>query len=755
MPIRPPVLDDRSYDSLVEELIARIPGHTPEWTHVVPGDPGLTLIELFSWMADALLYRVNLIPERQRLAFLRLLGMHMRPAQPARGLVSIQIGDDINEAVTLPPFTSISKPLPFETRNPVRVVPVEMEAYYKRSLTTDEQRQPTTATIIAGLQRIYRINGQVHPYETTPIFTNPVPQGFDIMQESADRCLWLALLAPKPDRVDAVRQMLGRIPEGGQPLLNIGIVPALEVPALFEEIGPRAHIPTQWEITRVNADGDAEYMALDVVEDSTRGLTQRGIVRIAMPAPQFIQAPSNNVRTRVTAGVGDQPPRLDSAEKADRLIGWLRLRARPETPLTTLKLSWLGINAVEIDQRQTVRSRVVGVSNGAADQEMALPGAPVEPETLLVEVEEEGRGYVPWARTEDLALVGRDAANYVLDPEAGVIRFGDGLRGRIPDNGRRVRVALARIGGGRNGNLPAATITTLAAPPAGRKLKLHQPLPTDGGEDAESLEAAERRIPAVFRHKERAVTAEDYQRLAADTPGVRLGRVEVMPNFRPFQRQHGVPGVVSVMVFPHKAEFSVPNPQPDRPTLEAVHAYLDVRRPLTTELYVIGCEYIPIGVSIGVSLLDTLVSGSPLVGQGGLTGSLDNGQPLTTERILVAIREALRRYLFPLAPGGYDGSGWRLGRSVKDRELEVVVARVPGVDEVLRVNLFRWQDERWRMLPRKTPDAPAELMLEQWQLPELLSVVISVDEDAPTTLDTVNPFADPASVAIPVVSKVC
>ena len=38
-----------------------------------------------------------------------------------------------------------------------------------------------------------------------------------------------------------------------------------------------------------------------------------------------------------------------------------------------------------------------------------------------------------------------------------------------------------------------------------------------------------------------------YRRLAADTPGVRLGRVDVLPSFRPFQRQKGVPGVVSVM----------------------------------------------------------------------------------------------------------------------------------------------------------------------------------------------------------------
>src|SRR6476469_5899040 len=89
MPIRPPALDDRSYDDLVEELVARIPAHTPEWTNPRPGDPGRTLIELFAWLGDTLLYRANLIPERQRLAFLQLLGVPMRPAVAARGLVSV------------------------------------------------------------------------------------------------------------------------------------------------------------------------------------------------------------------------------------------------------------------------------------------------------------------------------------------------------------------------------------------------------------------------------------------------------------------------------------------------------------------------------------------------------------------------------------------------------------------------------------------------------------------------------------------
>jgi len=184
-------------------------------------------------------------------------------------------------------------------------------------------------------------------------------------------------------------------------------------------------------------------------------------------APQFIKAPSNNVRSQVMAGVGDQPPRLDSAEHDARLIGWLRLRPslREALPQTSLRLSWIGVNAVEIDQRQTVRSRVIGTSSGSADQEMRLPGTPVEPESLVIQVEEQERGYQTWQPTDDLALMGRDSSVYMLDPEAGTIRFGDGLSGRIPEEQRRVRVVMARIGGGRAGNLPPGSITELSAAP--------------------------------------------------------------------------------------------------------------------------------------------------------------------------------------------------------------------------------------------------------------------------------------------------
>ena len=82
MPIPNPILDDRSYQQLRDELVRRIPVYTPEWTDHNASDPGITLIELFAFLGENLLFRFNQIPETARLEFLRLLQIPMRPATP-------------------------------------------------------------------------------------------------------------------------------------------------------------------------------------------------------------------------------------------------------------------------------------------------------------------------------------------------------------------------------------------------------------------------------------------------------------------------------------------------------------------------------------------------------------------------------------------------------------------------------------------------------------------------------------------------
>lgn len=790
MPIRPPALDDRRYEDLVAELVERIPAHTPEWTHPRPGDPGRTLIELFAWLGDALLYRVNLIPERQRFAFLQLVGRSLEPARPARGLVTVSLRESEPPVpVRVRPLASFPAVVPFEARSEFTVVPASARAFIKRRPQANE----VSADVVQALANFHNQGRAVAPYVTVPLFAGgtPDPDGFDIVAGTTDRSLWLALLAGTApagvNQVDfnrTVRAALAPANGDDRPLLNIGYVPALPTTDPLEPATVRPPVPHVWEIT-ANTTGieptpdrpwRPEYLALDRVTDTTRGLTRSGVLRFALPAGTVIYGPANDVRVDAFAGVGDRPPRVDDTAVAGRIVAWLRLR--PSTPrartsasethfnppgggslsgatsLSTetapdvehLRVVWTGINTVEVEQMVTRNQVTIGESNGGPDQSFQLPGTNVEPETLRIEVEEQ-TGWVPWNRVEDLGAISRDpqtareARAYELDAEAGVIRLGDGVRSQIPPAGARLRVGLLRSCNGDAGNLPAGTLRTLTGndlgnQPVGSRLEVNQLFAFTGGLASQSLRDAERSIPARLRHRERAVTAEDYRSLTEATPGVTVGRVELLPGFKPQQRFSGIPGVVTVMALPGRPLAPAPNPRADRPFLEAIHAYLDPRRPIGVELYVIGCEYVPLAVSVGV----TVAAGA---------------DPDTT---LQAIKDALRRVLWPLPGGGFDQNGWPLGRAVSNRELAVEVARVTGVSEVAGLNLFQRDPatRAWRAIGNPRDLREQDLQLLAWQLPELLGVVVVAADSAPLSVAAeINPFADPNAVGVPVVPDLC
>lgn len=746
MPLRPPRLDDRSFESLVAELVARIPAHTPEWTNPRVGDPGRTLIELFAWLGDTLLYRANLIPERQRLVFLKLLGVQLRPAVPARGTVTVAFTQEgLHEPVTLRSGATVSGPPSFETRGELTVLPIEAAVLAKRALLEDEQQ--ALGSVIEDLRGLFQAlrpdddAARAVPYVTTPLFLESTPGEFDVVAETVDQALWVALLAPSAETLEAARTLLVEGRDGRPFTLNVGFVPAIAPVETLDELPARRPISHVWEIATAEVRrGEPVYRALDVVRDTTAGLTREGVLALALSAGS-LGAPTNDTRVRPDAGMGDQaPPRLDDPELAARLISWLRLR--PTEPLTSLGVSWLAINAIGIEQTQTTRALIAGQSDGLADQEVALPATAIDPSSVVLQVEEGERGFQVWQRVDDVSAFGRDARVYTLDAEAGTVRFGDGVRGRIPEAGARIRVAEMRSGGGTQGNLPARRLRTInARGPAGEvvvvPLEITQPLPIRGGADAETLIEAERRIPASLRHQNRAVTADDYRILAATTPSVRVGRVEVLPRFKPQQRRRDVPGVISVLVVPASRSQTAqpPAPRPDRPFLEAVHGWLADRRGLGTELYVIGPEYVPVGLGVGVEIR---------------TG-------FEQEQTLSAVRLALRAFLWALPPGGVVGTGWELGAAVLAPQLEVAVARVPGISAVRGVRLFVRGAQDWEVAPTVASGTQG-VSLQPWQLPELLSLVVLAGADAPDDLRGVpNPFRTDGrtGLGVPVVPEVC
>lgn len=106
MPIKPPNLDDRRYADIVAEARALIPQYCPEWNNLSDADPGMTLVQLFAWMTELIIYRLNRVPDKTYIHFLNFIGEERRRARPAIAPLTFSARTD--KPVEVPPFARCS-----------------------------------------------------------------------------------------------------------------------------------------------------------------------------------------------------------------------------------------------------------------------------------------------------------------------------------------------------------------------------------------------------------------------------------------------------------------------------------------------------------------------------------------------------------------------------------------------------------------------------------------------------------------------
>jgi predicted phage baseplate assembly protein len=148
-----------------------------------------------------------------------------------------------------------------------------------------------------------------------------------------------------------------------------------------------------------------------------------------------------------------------------------------------------------------------------------------EPVASLTSVDLDGNT-LAWSVTSDLleAGMGPTAPYFVPEVETdgtAYLLFGDGINGLVPEPGATF-TATYRVGNGTSGNVARAAITLLDmyGAPAG-VAGVTNPMPAWGGVDPETVEHVRQSAPVAFRSTQaRAVTAADYQALAATYPGV-------------------------------------------------------------------------------------------------------------------------------------------------------------------------------------------------------------------------------------------
>ncbi len=771
MPLTIPTLDDRKYQDILDETLARIPIHNPEWTNFNESDPGVTIVELFAFLTENLLYRSNQIPERNRRKFLSLLGVPLRPASSARGIVSLTNERGPLRTLTLNSGLEVrAGQVPFRTDLGFDVLPVEGKVYFKRIVTNPPEQLTEYYKQLYTSLRGQPPTKEITLYETVPFLPSGTA-GIDLGKDTVDRSLWIALLLRETDKpYDDDMLKAAREAIAGK-TLNLAVMPSLtDVTQQLKPGGKPAVAGTtllQYQLPKIPASGGLpvdpaqrvpQYQSLES-RSSVDVLSEPGIVQITLPAASELTL-WNNIDP-LESGAGDFPPALDDSKLEERLITWIRIQSNAAADS---KLLWIGINAVFVNQRNHAANESLPIGTGEPDQSAALSKTPVIAKSVSLTITVNGVSE-KWTEIDDLLSAGpevpledrrklpgarrtldRPTKVFVVDAESGVIRFGDGIRGARPPYGAVMR-AEYDYGVGCDGNVGAGSVNTGASLPTG--LRVINPLPTWGGSEAETIREGEKQITRYLQHRDRLVTLDDFLTITRRTPGVDIGRVEVLPAYNPQLKQNepgDAPGAVTIMVIPKHDTTQPDAPVPDRLFLDAVCDYIDPRRLVTTEVFIRGPNYKPIWISVGINV----VAG------------------VSVAQVRESVKKALLQHLSPL-PQEEDASstaqaqtktsrvsGWPLRKSVVDIELLAEANRVDGVLSVNKV-----------LLAEGNGDAVSEIKMSGLELPRVTGISVTPGEaadldqirgqvtpvPAAATAGTAEPTAE--FVSIPIIPEGC
>jgi predicted phage baseplate assembly protein len=617
MPLTAPVIDDRDFDTIVSEARSLIPRYTREWTDHNESDPGITLVELFAWMTEMLIYRLNQVPELNYVKFLQLLGIELNPAQPAHVDLTFSISPTAPTPVVIVPMgtqvavSGAAPPLVFETDralNTLRAPVVAVRTFDSFSYARVEAQNDDPAATY-------------YPFGRNAREGSALLLGFDSTGAFPSDQIDLAVFVPDGD------------PDLGSHSCDADLTP----------LPPPATVT--WQFWHVNG----EWRAVDLVRDDTRAFTRSGRVEFNGPGAE--------------AGTTDLG--LDAGD-----LYWVRALLERSSYELAPKLSSVLTNTVPATQAQTVRDEVVGSADGSVSQQLFLRNTPVVAGSLQLEVDE-GLGFTVWEEVDDFFASGPDDDHYTLNRTTGQITFGDGKHGRIPvvaNNriGGNVVARVYRYGGGKRGNVGAGKVTEMqAAVPFVEKATNR--LPALLGADEETLAAAKLRAPQELQSKGRAVTAADFEAIAKETPGANVKRAKPLPLVHPKFPDTFVPGVVTVIVVP---ETDAPNPMPNETTLQAVCAYLNAHRLLTTELYVAPPHYRKVRIEADVVVAPAF----------------------DLAAVKADLVQRLNAYLNPLT-GGKTREGWDFGGDVYFSDIAQLIVTAPGVDRLDPNALLIWVDE--------------------------------------------------------------
>jgi predicted phage baseplate assembly protein len=533
-----PNLFDRRFQDLVEIGRARLRPLAPEWTDHNAHDPGITLMELLAWVAEAQLYSVSRLRRDERASYAALLGLETTGTRSARGLIWPDHLDPGSPAATF------ARSLVISDEAVVHVMGSEAPTF----------RPTHTLRWTPG--RIVRLETR-HPDGRTTDHTTKNARGgpaFLPLGERAGRRVVLALTFECRDDAGLFGTTREQATNG---LWSIGVRAATLAGGAAGD--PRDVSKAQWRrpspVTATLVVG-SDRLPVKIVSDSTEGLLTTGVILFDL-ADVAISPRQFTIELRAERGLA-RAPRV--------------LRIEP--------------NVVPVRQGRTI-SRESHEAKGTPDWTFTLdePGlrfGPGEDPITLQVPDVDGLGN--WRRDDDLSDRGPSDNVFSLNTRTGEVTFGNGLNGRMPPAGSQVLVSYS-VSDAERGDVAR-----------NRQWKVEgfggafgvNPDPMTGGASPSGWIGDRREARRRSREEHALVSAADIAAAAASLPLLEVGRAWVV------SPQPNVPrtGAVKLVAMRSRPDGREPARVPEtRPWLDAIRRRLIARMPLGTRLVVSAPHY--------------------------------------------------------------------------------------------------------------------------------------------------------------------
>jgi hypothetical protein len=391
-----------------------------------------------------------------------------------------------------------------------------------------------------------------------------------------------------------------------------------------------------------------------VASDGTRALGETGVIEMSFAVP---------------------PSTIDLFGQSS--LVWLRLSPRGGATSTNWNPSVAGLylNAVFAQSTETLTRELLGSADGSPNLTFTLARPPVLDGTLELRVREplgdqeladlnerglvltEGSDYwVKWAQIDDTADQVAGERVYMLDESTGEIRFGDGIHGMIPPTGRDSIVAFSYQR--TEPPPPGSDLVPANAIPARTALNLVSPVETvesvttaadsAGGAAPESVDTVLQFGYARLRHRDRALTLQDFEDLALES-STWIAQARAFPLSR---------GRVEVVVVRRGKD-----PRPTLPQIRELRRYLLSMAPA------------------GLALPGALTIAAPGVRTLRIELNLDVEALDMAADVSVEVKELLTG-LFDTTTGNLTRDGWPPGLTPAQ---DVVASAIRGVDGIASI----------------------------------------------------------------------